>query len=155
MDIWRIIHLLCIVWLSAGLGSTIPLIIRAWLTNDVQNQMYCLAEAAQNETRILLPGAMATGISGFFWGIAAEYHFLRDGWLLAMTILFVFCFLLCLPLLGVGLRRARTASLVAAKQGKVTKELREVLDDRVPLVFGALLVLAMPLFIVFAVFKPF
>tara|TARA_B110000263_G_scaffold232506_1_gene228621 strand:- start:337 stop:690 length:354 start_codon:yes stop_codon:yes gene_type:complete len=117
--------------------------------------MYCLAEAAQNETRILLPGAMATGISGFFWGIAAEYHFLRDGWLLAMTILFVFCFLLCLPLLGVGLRRARTASLVAAKQGKVTEELREVLDDRVPLVFGALLVLAMPLFIVFAVFKPF
>ncbi len=155
MDIWRIIHLLCIVWLSAGLGSTIPLIIRAWLTNDVQNQMYCLAEAAQNETRILLPGAMATGISGFFWGIAAEYHFLRDGWLLAMAILFVFCFLLCLPLLGVGLRRARTASLVAAKQGKVTEELREVLDDRVPLVFGTLLVLAMPLFIAFAVFKPF
>ena len=155
MDIWRIIHLLCIVWLSAGLGSIIPLIIRAWITNDVSTQMHCLVEAAQNETRILLPGVMATGISGFFWGIAAGHHFLRDGWLLAMTLLFIFCYLVCLPLLGVGLRRARTVSLVAAKEGKVTAELKELLDDRVPLVFGIILVLAMPLFVFFAVFKPF
>ena len=87
--------------------------------------MHCLVEAAQNETRILLPGAMATVISGFFWGIAAGHHFLRDGWLLAMTLLFIFCYLVCLPLLGVGLRRARTVSLVAAKEGEVTAELKE------------------------------
>ena len=35
------------------------------------------------------------------------------------------------------------------------KELKELLDDRVPLVFGIILVLAMPLFVFFAVFKPF
>ena len=72
-----------------------------------------------------------------------------------MTLLFIFCYLVCLPLLGVGLRRARTVSLVAAKEGKVTAEIKELLDDRVPLVFGVILVLAMPLFVFFAVFKPF
>ena len=154
MDAWRIVHILALLWMGAGLGATFPLIVRAWLSQDVQFQMYALVEAANNETRVLLPGAMLSGATGFFWGVA-EYDFIRDGWLAALTGLFVFFWLVCLPLMGFGLRRARTAALIAARDGEVTDELREILDDRVPLVFGAALVLSVPLMAWLAIFKPF
>lgn len=155
MDGWRIVHILALVWLGAGLGSTYPLILKAWASKDVKYQMYCLVEAANNETRVLLPGAMATGITGFFWGVAAGYNFVKDGWLAALALLFVFFYFICLPLLGFGLRRARLASLIAAKKGQETDELREILNDRVPIVFGTLLVVSVPLMAWIAIFKPF
>ncbi len=154
MDAWRIVHILALLWMGAGLGATFPLIVRAWLSQDVQFQMYALVEAANNETRVLLPGAMLSGATGFFWGVA-EYDFILDGWLAALTGLFVFFWLVCLPLMGFGLRRARTAALIAARDGEVTDELREILDDRVPLVFGTALVLSVPLMAWLAIFKPF
>ncbi|MGI8927656.1 MAG: DUF2269 family protein [Tepidiformaceae bacterium] len=155
MDVWRILHALSLVWLGAGLGATYPLILRAWAAKDLRYQMYCLVEAANNETRVLLPGAMATGITGFFWGVAGEYHFVKDGWLLALTLLYILFYFVCLPLLGFGLRRARIAALIAQKKGQETEELRTILDDRVPIVFGTLLVLSVPLLAWLAVFKPF
>jgi len=155
MDWWRIVHTLSLIWLGAGLGATYPLILRAWASNDVKYQMYALVEAANNETRVLLPGAMATGITGFFWGVAAEYNFVREGWLAALTLLYIFFYFVCLPLLGFGLRRARLAALVAAKKGEETEELREILNDRVPIVFGTALVLSVPLLAWLAIFKPF
>lgn len=155
MDGWRIVHVLAMVWLGAGLGATYPLILRAWASKDVKYQMYCLVEAANNETRVLLPGAMATGITGFFWAVAEGYNFVKDGWLAALSLSFVFFYFICLPLLGFGLRRARLASLIAAKKGQETAELREVLEDRVPIVFSTLLVLSVPLMAWLAIFKPF
>jgi hypothetical protein len=155
MDWWRIVHILAMIWLGAGLGSTYPLILRAWASKDVKYQMYCLVEAANNETRVLLPGAMATGITGFFWAVAAEYNFVKDGWLAALTLLYIFFYFVCLPLLGFGLRRARLASLIAARKGEETEELRAILDDRVPIVFGTILVLSVPLLAWLAIFKPF
>ena len=155
MDGWRILHILALVWLGAGLGATYPLILRAWASKDVKYQMYCLVEAANNETRILLPGALATGITGFFWAADAGYDFVEDGWLAALAVLFVLFYFVCLPLMGFGLRRARLASLVAAKKGVETDELREVLNDRVPVVFATLLVLSVPLMAWIAIFKPF
>jgi hypothetical protein len=155
MDWWRMIHVLSLVWLGAGLGATYPLILKAWRTKDLQYQMYCLVEAANNETRVLLPGAMASGITGFFWAVSRNYNFVRTGWLAALTLLYIFFYFVCLPLLGFGLRRARLASLIAAKKGTQTDELRAILDDRVPIVFGTLLVLSVPLLAWLAVFKPF
>ena len=149
------IHVLSLVWLGAGLGATYPLILKAWRTKDLQYQMYCLVEAANNETRVLLPGAMASGITGFFWAVSRNYNFVRTGWLAALTLLYIFFYFVCLPLLGFGLRRARLASLIAAKKGTQTDELRAILDDRVPIVFGTLLVLSVPLLAWLAVFKPF
>ena len=154
MDGWRILHSLALIWLGAGLGATYPLIVRAWASKDVKYQMYCLVEAANNETRILLPGALATGITGFFWAAAVGYDFVEDGWLAALALLFVLFYFVCLPLMGFGLRRARLASLVAAKKGVETDELREVLNDRVPVVFATLLVLSVPLMAWIAIFKP-
>lgn len=155
MDYWRIVHTLSLIWLGAGLGATYPHIIRAWASKDVKFQMYALVEAANNETRVLLPGAMATGITGFFWGVAAEYDFVRDGWLAALTLLYIFFYFVCLPLLGFGLRRARLAALIAAKKGEETEELRDILNDRVPIVFGTTLIISVPLLAWLAIFKPF
>ena len=143
------------IWLGAGLGATYPQILRAWSAKDVKYQMFCLVEAANSETRILLPGAMSTGITGFFWAVAEEYNFLKDGWLAALSLSFVFFYFICLPLLGFGLRRARLASLIAAKKGQETQELRAILDDRVPIVFGTLLVLSVPWMAWLAIYKPF
>ncbi|MFN0093830.1 MAG: DUF2269 family protein [Dehalococcoidia bacterium] len=155
MDTWRLIHLLCLAWLGAGLGATYPLILRAWASKDVKYQMYALVEAANNETRVLLPGAMSTGITGFFWAVASDYNFVTDGWLAALAVSFIFFYFICLPLMGFGLRRARIAALIAAKKGEATDELRAVLDDRVPIVFGTLLVFSVPFMAWLAIFKPF
>jgi len=155
MDWWRIVHVLSLVWLGAGLGATYPLVLRAWASKDVKFQMYCLVEAANSETRVLVPGAVATGITGFFWAVSRDYNFLHEGWLAALAALYIFFYLLCMPLFGFGLRRARLASLIATKKGEETDELREILVDRVPVVFGALLVMSVPLLSWLAIFKPF
>ncbi len=156
MDTWRLIHLLALTWLGAGLGATYPMILKAWAEKkDVRRQCQLLIDAANNETRILLPGSMATGITGFFWAVSQELNFVKDGWLMALSALFVFFYFICLPLLGFGLRRARIAALIAQKKGEVTPELQTILDDRVPVVFSTLLVLSVPLLAWIAVFKPF
>ena len=155
MDWWRVAHLLSLIWLGAGLGGTYPHILRAWSSKDVRYQAYSLVEAAKNETRLLLPGAMATGITGFFWAVSGDWDFIEDGWLGVLVILYVFFYFVCLPLLGFGLRRTRLAVLVAEKRGGETEELRQVLEDRVPVVFATLLVLGVPIMTWLAVFKPF
>lgn len=155
MDGWRIVHVLALIWLGAGLGATYPLILKAWASKDLKYQMYCLVEAANNETRILLPGAMATGITGFFWAVASDYDFIEDAWLGVLTLLYIFFYFVCLPLLGFGLRRARIASLIATKKGEETEELRRILDDRVPIVFGTALIVSVPLLSWLAIYKPF
>jgi hypothetical protein len=143
------------IWLGAGLGAVYLPILRAWASRDLEYQAYALVEAANSETRVLLPGAMATGVTGFFWAVSQEYNFVKDGWLGALALLFILFYLVCLPLLGFGLRRARLAVLIARKKGERTEELREVLEDRVPIVFGTILVLSVPLMAWLAIFKPF
>lgn len=143
------------IWLGAGLGATYPLILKAWASKDLKYQMYCLTEAANNETKVLLPGAMGTGITGFFWAVAADYNFVKDGWLAALSAIYVVVYFVCLPLMGFGLRRARLASLIAAKKGQETDELRVILEDKVPIVFGTVLVASVPVISWLAIFKPF
>ena len=155
MDWWRLLHVLGLIWLGAGLGAVYLPILRAWASKDLEYQAYALVEAANSETRVLLPGAMATGVTGFFWAVSQEYNFVKDGWLGALALLFILFYLVCLPLLGFGLRRARLAVLIARKKGEQTDELREVLEDRVPIVFGTILVLSVPLMAWLAIFKPF
>jgi hypothetical protein len=146
--------MVALAWMGAGLGAVYPNILRAWASKDVKYQMHCLVEAANSETRILLPGAMSTGITGFFWATAEGYNFVKDGWLAMLSLLFIFFWFVCLPLMGFGLRRARLASLIAVKKGTETEELRAILDDRVPIVFGTLLVISVPLMAAIAIFKP-
>ena len=147
--------MLSLAWLGAGLGATYPLILKAWRSKDVKYQMYCLTEAANNETRILLPGAMATGVTGFFWAAAQDLNFVKTGWLAALVLLFIFFYLVCLPLLGFGLRRAGAAALPAAEKGGGTARARANHHAPPPPRFAGLLVISVPLLAWIAVFKPF
>jgi hypothetical protein len=152
---WRLLHELALFVYMAGIGSTMMPVYRAWRSHDVRAQMHAFTQAAANETGVLLPGALLAGATGVFWGSAAHYDFVKDGWLLALWLCYAVALLICLPLLGLGLRRARLLSLQAAKTGKITPELEEALHDNVPLVFGTLII-ALSLFMAWlAVYKPF
>ena len=98
---------------------------------------------------------IAVGLTGFAWGAAADWDLLRTGWLLALVAVFALDFFIFLPLMGVGLRRVRRLAVEAQQQGEVSEELRDALADNVPLVFGTLIVVSVPLMLWLPVFKPF
>ncbi len=141
--------------MAAGAGAVMLPVYRAWRSQDVRFQMAAFRQAADNETGLLLPGALLTGATGIGWGAAAGWNFFTDGWLLALWLVYLLAVFVCLPLLGLGLRRARLLSLQAAKTGKVTPELQAALADNVPLVFGTLIIVLMGVMTWLAVFKPF
>ena len=62
--------------------------------------------------------------------------------------------LVYLPLIGLGLRRVRLASLQAEKAGGITPELEEALADNVPIVFSGIATLLLPVMAYPVVFKP-
>jgi uncharacterized membrane protein len=155
VTIWHFLHILAVLWMAGGVGSTMLPVYRAWRSTDVQFQMAAFRQAADNETGVLLPGALLTGATGVGWGAAAGWNFLTDGWLLALWLVYVLTVFVCLPLLGLGLRRARLLSLQAAKTGTVTSELEAALADNVPLVFGTSIILLMVVMVWLPVFKPF
>ncbi|MGH2586374.1 MAG: DUF2269 family protein [Dehalococcoidia bacterium] len=155
VTIWHFLHILSVLWMGVGIGAVMLPVYRSWRSQDLQFQMAAFRQAADNETGVLLPGALLTGATGVGWGAAAGWNFFTDGWLLALWLIYVLMLFACVPLLGLGLRRARLLSLQAAKTGKVTPELEAALADNVPLVFGTLIIILMVVIVWLAVFKPF
>ncbi|MEZ4501889.1 MAG: DUF2269 family protein [Dehalococcoidia bacterium] len=153
--IWRLVHILALFWMMAGVGNTVPLIWRAWSTNDLERKSLLLSEAQTNESTWLLPGLIATGITGFAWAAAEDWNLVRTGWLLALEVVFALDVFIFVPLMGVGLRRVRYLALQAQKRGQMTDELRSALADNVPIVFGTLVVLTIPLMVWLPVAQPF
>ena len=155
VTIWHFLHILAVMLMAAGTGAVMLPVYRAWHARDVRFQMAAFRQAADNETGVLLPGALLTGATGVGWGAAADWNFFTEGWLLALWLLYLLAVFVCLPLLGLGLRRARLLSLRAAKTGEVTPELEAALSDNVPLVFGTLIIILLVVITWLAVFKPF
>jgi len=155
VTIWHFLHILAVMLMAAGTGAGMLPGYRAWRNKDVRFQMAAFRQAADNETGVLLPGALLSGVTGVGWGAAAGYNFFTTGWLLALWLVYLLAVFVCLPLLGIGLRRARLLSLRAAKTGAVTPELKAALADNVPLVFGTLIILLMGVMTWLAIFKPF
>jgi len=153
--IWRLVHILALFWMMAGVGSTVPLIWRAWWMSDLDRKALLLGEAQTNESTWLLPGLIAAGITGFAWAAAEDWNLVRTGWLLALEVVFALDAFIFVPLMGVGLRRVRFLALQAQKRGEMTDELRDALADNVPLVFGTLVVLTIPLMVWLPVVQPF
>jgi Predicted integral membrane protein (DUF2269). len=104
--------------------------------------------------RRVVAGHSAYRLNGVFWAASAGYSYIRDTWLLALAALYLFCVFICLPLMGVSLRRARLLALQAQKSGRMTEELRETLNDNAPVVFGTLMLLLLPVMAWLAIFKP-
>jgi hypothetical protein len=155
ITLWRFLHELSLFLYMAGLGATMLPVYRAWRSRDVRYQMYAFRQAADSETSALLPGALLTGATGALWGASAGYNFVTTHWLLALWLLYALTLFVCLPLLGMGLRRVRLLALQAGKSGRMTAELEAALSDNVPLVFGTLIIILTAVMAWLAVFKPF
>ncbi len=155
MTTWRFIHLLALLYLVAGVGNTVVPIWKAWMAQAVEEKSLFLQDAHRNETFFLLPGMIATLFSGYAWAAAADYNVVTTGWLVGLQVITFVDLFIFLPLLGVGLRRVRYLALAAKKHGDVTPELQDALADNVPLVFGTLIALSIPVMVWLPVFKPF
>ena len=62
---------------------------------------------------------------------------------------------ICIPLLGHALNRVEIESLKSKKKGAMTPELRELLDDNVPIVLTLVVLFLIPVMVWLAEFKPF
>ncbi len=155
MTFFRLLHVLALFWMMAGLGSVMVAVWRAWSTSDIDLRAMLLTEAQQNETRWLLSGMLATGLTGFAWAASENTNLVTTGWLLALEFVYAVDVFIFLPLLGVGLRRVRLLALQAKKRGETTQELEDAINDRVPVVFGTLMVVTMPVMTWLAIYKPF
>ena len=155
MTFWRFVHLIALFWLMAGIGNTVVPIWRAWLAEAVDEKALLLVEAQHNEAMWLLPGMIATVFSGYAWAASANYNVITTGWLAALQVVLAADIFIFLPLMGVGLRRVRILALQARKQGEITDALRDALADNVPIVFGTLIALTMPVMVWLPVYKPF
>ena len=153
--IWRALHTLALFWMMAGLGNVVVPVWKAWRADDLDAKALLLSDAQRNEATWLLPGMIASALTGYAWATSAGWNVITNGWLLALEIVFAIDLFIFLPLLGVGLRRVRLLALQAQKQGEVTDELRDALSDNVPLVFGTAIMATVPLMVWLAVFKPF
>lgn len=152
--VWTILHILSLFILTGGLGGVLLPLYSGWFHKDLSYKAAAFQQAADSETAVLLPGMLLTGLTGAIWAAGAHYNYLKDIWLLVLALLYLFSLFICLPLLGVGLRRARLLALQAAKTGSISDELRETLNDNVPLVFGTILVLLLPIMAWLAIFRP-
>ena len=155
MTFWRFVHLLALFYFMAGVGNTVVPVWKAWLAETLEDKVLHLQDAHRNETFFLLPGMLAVFFSGYAWAASADYNIVTTGWLVALQAITLVDLFIFLPLMGVGLRRVRYLALAAKKHGSVTDELRDVLADNVPLVFGTLIVLSIPVMVWLPVFKPF
>jgi len=153
-DVLAFLHVLSAFWYVAGLVGVLLPLSRAWRSPEIQQQAAAFAEASQYQGLLLLPGIIAVGVSGVFLWAEMGYNLITTGWLLALEILYLIVLLVCLPLMGMGLRRTYLLTLEAAKKGEVTPELREALADRVPLVFGVIALIFLPAMAYLSLFKP-
>ena len=125
------------------------------MTGALARKAILRAEAARNESIWLLPGMLAVAATGYAWAAANDLGVVTTGWFVALQGVFFLNIFVLLPLMGIGLRRVRLLALQARKHGEQTDELRDALADNVPLVFGTLIMLSVPVMVWLPVFKPF
>ena len=155
MTTWRFIHLLALFYFMAGVGNTVVPVWKAWMAETLEEKALLLQDAQRNETFFLLPGMIAVLFSGYAWAASEDYNVITTGWLVALQVLTLVDLFIFVPLMGVGLRRVRYLALAAKKHGEMTDEFRDALADNVPLVFGTLIVLTVPVMVWLPVYKPF
>ena len=155
MTLARFVHVIALLYLVAGVGNTIVPIWRAWFLDELETRALLLTEAQRNYTTWLLPGVIATGITGYLYAGVLELNVVTTGWLVAMQVLWIIQIFIFVPLLGLGLRRVRFLALQSAKQGETSEELRDALSDNAPLVFGTLLAVSIVVMTWLPIFRPF
>ena len=148
------LHVLAALWYVAGLTSVQIALVRGWQAPEVETRVIAFSEATHYQGTLLIPGAIAVATTGLFlWG-QLDYNFVTTPWLLGVEAMYIVTLLVCIPLMGMGLRRARIASLIAERRGNVTPELEEAMADSVPLVFGGIATMLVPAMVALSVFRP-
>jgi uncharacterized membrane protein len=148
------LHLLGAFWYVMGLTSVQISLVRSWDRENPSARADSIEEASHYQGILLVPGAIAAVSTGvFLW--ALDYNLITTPWLVIEEALFAVTLLICLPLTGAGIRRARTAALRARRAGKSTPELDAAMSDPVPMVLLGIATVIVPVVAVLSVFKPF
>jgi uncharacterized membrane protein len=153
-EVFAFAHILSAFWYVAGLTAVQFSCVRAWQSDELRIQADALEEASHYQGVLLVPGAIASVATGLFLWAQLDYDLLTTPWLLGLEALYIVTLLVCVPLGGIGLRRARLAALRARKAGRSTPELEQAMNDSVPLVFGGIAALLVPVMAALSVFRP-
>lgn len=148
-------HVLSAFWYVIGLSAVQLAYVRATQSTELNSQISALEEASHFQGVLLVPGAIAIGATGLFYWAKLDYELLETGFLLALEALYLLTLFVCLPVIGMALRRARIAALKARRAGKAVPELEEALQDSVPLVFGGLATIILIAMAFISVSRPF
>ena len=153
-EVFIFLHVLAAIWYAAGLTSVQLALVRGWQAREVDVRVVAFSEATHYQGVLLVPGAIAVATTGLFlWG-QLDYNFVTTPWLLGVEAMYIVTLLVCIPLIGMGMRRARIAALIAERRGEVTAELEEAMGDSVPLVFGGIATILVPAMVALSVFRP-
>lgn len=153
-ELLAFLHVLGSFWYVIGLTAVQISLVRAYQREDLQVRVDSIEEASHYQGILLVPGAIAAVSTGvFLW--ALDYNLITTGWLVVEEALFAMTLLVCLPLTGTGIRRARIAALQARRDGKATPELEAQMTDGVPLFFMGLATALVPIMAALSIFKPF
>lgn len=148
-------HVLALIWYVAGLAAVQISLIRATQATDDDTRHFSFEEAVHYQGMLLVPGGIALAATGLFFWSQLGYNLFGTGWLILLEITYIITLLVCIPFVGMGLRRSRIASLAARRKGAITPELQEVMQDNVPLFFAGIATLLLPIGIALSVFRPF
>ncbi len=154
-DILRWLHFLSLFVMTAGLGAVMVPLWRGWREEDVDRQLTAFEDATTAHKALLLPGTLAVGATGVFLAAHVGDNFFTTGWLLALELIYLGVLFVCIPILGHTLNRVQVEALKSRKKKQPTPELRELLDDNVPIVFSLLILFLIPIMAYLAEFKPF
>lgn len=153
-EVFAFVHILGAFWYVAGLTAVQLSFVRAWQSKDLSVRADSIEEASHYQGMLLVPGAIVSVASGLFLWARLDYDLITTPWLLCLEALYIVTLLVCLPLTGIGLRRARVAALRARKAGGATPELEQAMSDGTPLVAGGIASLLVPLMAALSVFRP-
>lgn len=149
------LHILAAFWYVAGLAAVQFALVRAWQARELDGKLEAYNEASHYQGVLLVPGAIAVAATGLFFWSALDYNLLSPAWILLLDLVYVVTLVVCLPLIGIGMRRARIAALQAIRLERTTPELEAAMADPVPLVFGGLATALIPVATALSVFRPF
>lgn len=148
------VHILAAFWYVAGLTAVQLSLARAWQSDALDVRADSLEEASHYQGILLVPGAIASIASGLFLWAQLDYDLITTPWLLALEALYIATLLVCLPLTGIGLRRARLAALQARKAGSATPQQAQAMSDGGSLIASGLATLLVPAMAALSVFRP-
>jgi hypothetical protein len=153
-DILLFALLISAYWYVMGLAAVQLAYIRAMRAEGVPARLEAVEDASHYQGVLLVPGAIAVGFAGAFYWTEAGHNLITTEWMWPLELAFAITLLVCLPLIGAGLRRARIAALKAKRDPALAPELDRTLHESVVPAFGGLAVVLMVIMTGASVFGP-